>query len=189
MIIGLVGTSGAGKSTISEYLINRGFFGIELSSLLKTEAQKKGIKHITKSILQDIGNDLRKLHGPQVLAEKALKEINKRKKRDIVIVGIRNLAEITLLKKQKNFFLIGIDAKPFFRYQRIIKQRGKNYIGSFADFLKIERRDSQLGNSVYGLRVRNCIKKATKLIQNNNDLADLYNQIDLIINKQRLRKN
>lgn len=184
MIIGIVGTSGAGKSTVSAYLNKKhSFYNIELSSFLRKEAKKRKIKNITKAVLQDIGNDLRKLYGSSILVIKALELIPKRKKRSVVITGIRNLAEISYLKKQKNFYLLGINTPSFLRYQRILKLQGEKYIGSYKNFLYVERRDSQLGNSKYGLRVKECFKKATTVINNNDNRITLYQKVDRFINK------
>lgn len=178
MIIGIVGTSGSGKSTAAKYLKNNNFYLIELSSYIIKEAKKRGIRKITKKVLQDIGNELRKNDGPAVLAEKAVFEINQKKIKNAVVVGIRNPAEISYLSKQNKFYLLGIDAIPKNRYQRVIKQRGKNYIRSFAEFLQVERRDSELGNEKIGLRVSDCLKKARRVINNDSTKEYFYKQID-----------
>lgn len=181
IIIGLVGTSGSGKSTAAKYLKKKGFSLIELSSFCRKEAKKRKIVKITKKVLQDIGNELRKEYGPSVLTEKAVFELTENKIKKAVIDGIRNLGEIAYLTKQKNFYLLGIIAKTVNRYQRIVKLRGKSYIGSFNNFLKIEKRDSGLGNKLTGLRVRDCLKKTHLVIENNSTVEDFYKQIDNFI--------
>lgn len=178
MIIGLVGTSGAGKSTAAKYLKKQNFYYIELSAFLKKEAKKQGIKKITKKLLQDIGNEFRNTYGSAVLAQKAYENIKENRVRKAIIDGIRNLAEIEFLEKIKNFYLLGINTEPRIRYNRIIASRGKKYIGSYANFLNIEKRDSHLGNKEAGLRVKECLKKALVLIDNNSSIEDFYRKID-----------
>lgn len=181
LIIGLVGTSGAGKSTASHYLKNKGFFIVELSSFLKIEAEKRGINLINKRILQDIGNDLRIEFGPEILAKKAYEQIIVKKINKSVVDGIRNTGEIEYLRKIKNFLLIAIDADQEIRYKRIVKLRGKEWVGTYQDFLNIEKRDSNLGDQKTGLRVSDCLKMADFKIINNNKITDFYKKIDKII--------
>lgn len=180
LIFGLVGKSGSGKSTISSYLKSKDFYTVELSNYLKTEAEKKGSK-LSKSLLQNLGNSLRKEKGPDILAKLAIAEINKSQRNASVIDGIRNLSEVKYLKSQKGFFLLGIVAKTKVRFERIVKQKGKNWVGSYKNFLNIERRDSHLGNKNYGLRVSDCLNLADFKVTNNGNLKSLYREIDKII--------
>lgn len=183
MIIGLVGTSGAGKSTTAKYLKKQNFYYIELSTFLKKEAKKRGIKKITKKLLQDIGNEFRSTYGSSILAQKAYEKIKEKRMKKAVIDGIRSPAEVEYLKKIKGFYLLGISAKPRLRYDRVIASRGKNYIGSYVNFLNIEKRDSHLGNREAGLRVKECLKKASFVIENNSSINELYYEIDRFVNK------
>lgn len=183
MIIGLVGTSGSGKSSAAKYLKNKGFYLVKLSSYLKKEAQKMGIDNISKKVLQDIGNSLRNKYGPQVLAEMAFSEMRRKKAKKAVIDGIRNFGEIGFLEDKKDFYLLGITAPEALRYQRIVSLHGRDYIGSFSNFLKIERRDSRLGSGEAGLRTKDCLKKALYIIKNDSKVKDFYHQIDVFIQK------
>ncbi len=181
MIIGLVGTSGAGKSTAVKYLKKKGFYPIELSVYLSKEAKKRKIKNLNKRILQDIGNELREKFGASILAKLAIEEIRKRKKKKAVLSGIRNPKEIIFLKAKNNFHLLGIDAKPIIRFQRIVKLKGREWVGDYQDFLKIERRDS--GGGKTGLQVRKCLKKVQDIILNNDSLDSFFREIDNLIKK------
>lgn len=181
IIIGLVGTSGAGKSTAASYLKAKGYQIITLSSFLKEALIKEKVKKITKRKLQDKGNQLRNDFGPAILAQKAIDKIKKKKIKKGVIDGIRNTEEIKFLKKEKNFFLLGIKAKSSLRFQRAIKS-GRKDRKTYQEFLKVEKRDSHLGDKKYGLRVRDCLKKAQWVIVNNLSVEHFYQQIDNIIN-------
>lgn len=181
LIIGLVGTSGAGKSTVAKYLENKGFLKIELSSFLKEELQRRELKRINKKILQDLGNEFREKFGPEILVRRAIAKISKSKIKKAIIDGIRNLEEIAFLKKQDNFYLLGIDAKSRIRYDRIIKQRRDKWVGSYHNFLAIEKRDSYLGNDKIGLRVRECLKQAALIIVNNGSKELLYRELNKFI--------
>ncbi len=183
LIIGLVGTSGAGKSTASNYLKKQGFYTVELSSFLKEEALKRGIQEVNKKILQDVGNDLRSKFGSDILARMALERIYKSKAEKAVVDGIRNINELLFFNKQKNFSLIGIDAEQFIRYKRIVKLRGKKWVGTFKDFQQIETRENTLGNKNIGLRVRDCLKEAKVILINNRTVDIFYMKINNMIKK------
>lgn len=178
--IGLVGKSGSGKSTVRNYLKSKDYYSTELSSYLRKEAKARKLS-VSKLVLQDLGNELRKEKGPDILAKLAVAEIHKSHRRRSVIDGIRNRKEVKYLKSQEGFFLLGIVAKTKTRYERIVKQKGKNWVGSYKNFLNIERRDSHLGNKDFGLRVSDCLNLADFKVTNNGNLKSLYKEIDKII--------
>lgn len=185
MIIGIVGTSGSGKTTAAKYLQKKGFYLVELSSFLIEEARRRKITNINKKSLQDLGNECRKKLGTSVLARWAFEKIKGRKEKNAVISGIRNPKEITYLINKKNFYLLGIDAQEKTRYQRVIELRGKKWMGNFANFLKIERRDSAGGEK--GLQAKKCLIKAKKIIINNSSLESFYQQINYFL--AEIKKN
>ena len=105
MIIGLAGSLGAGKGTIIEYLQSQGFDYFTLSDVIRTEAKKRNIE-MTRTNLQDIGNEIREREGPGALAKRVLAKMQPAK--GYIIDGLRNPAEVEECKKDSNFFLISI---------------------------------------------------------------------------------
>lgn len=172
-IIGIVGPFGSGKTTVAKYLIDKGFISIKLSSFLEEEAKKRFGK-IDRKGLQDIGNEFRKKYGPFILAKWAIEKTQDKKR--IVIDGIRNLAEIKFLKKQNDFFLLGIIANPKLRFERL-KDKNKG-LKTFKDFLRFDARDKGRGQSRSGLQVAKCLEKADFLIENNGGMKELLLAID-----------
>lgn len=183
LIIGLVGPSGSGKTTAAKYLKKKNYYSITLSDYIRGQAKKKGQRRLSRKILQNIGNQMRLQLGPQILAQLALKDIGNKKKKKVVIDGIRNLYEVGFLQKEERFFLLGMEAPPKIRYQRIVKSKGKKWVGSYNDFLKIERRENELGKKEIGLRVKDCLAKADKIIDNNGDINGFYCQLDQYLAK------
>lgn len=181
LIIGLVGTSGSGKTTAASHLKKRGYHLITLSHYIRKKAKEDGYKKISKRLLQDLGNQMRVDLGPQILAQLALEEIGEGKIKKAVIDGIRNPHEITFLEDTSRFFLLGINAQSRVRYQRIIQGKNERDVVGFKDFLTIEKRDSDLGEKEVGLRVNDCLKKAIKTIENDSTLKEFYFQIDQFI--------
>jgi len=182
IIIGIVGLPGSGKSTIAEYLAQKGFFNIKLSSFLEAEAKKNHVT-IGRQSLQDIGNEVRKKYGPSVLAQWAIKKVGTEQK--IVIDGIRNLAEIKFLKSQGDFFLLGITADPEVRYRRLLEVKTR-VVPRWEDFLKLDARDKGRGQSRLGLQLNKCFNQSDDVIKHNGSSPkELYQKIDEMLKKLR----
>lgn len=187
LIIGLVGLPGAGKTTAARYLEKKGFLHVTLSSFIKEEASKRGIQNPTREILQDLGNELRKQYGPQILVQLALKKIKESQTKGIVIDGIRNLYEVAFLTVENNFVLIGVTASPRVRYERLLGHKGRSWTGTFDEFFSQERREHRLGSRQTGLRVKDCLKKANFVLRNESGLRDLEESLDAIIKTATMR--
>ena len=100
LVIGISGTIASGKGTVAELLKQKGFSMITLSSIIREEVAKRGLEP-TRINLQDVGNDLRKEFGGQVLTERALAKF-KSYTTPLIIDGIRNADEIRFLREQAN---------------------------------------------------------------------------------------
>lgn len=76
VFIGIVGQIGSGKGVLSNYLMRKfGFTSFSFSSIVHEELRKKGTTSFTRETLQDIGDDLRKKYGDDVLAKRAIDKI------------------------------------------------------------------------------------------------------------------
>ena len=121
LIIGITGAFGSGKSTAANFLKSLGFRKISLVQFLEEELKKQGVKKITRKLLQDLGNQWREKYGAGVLAQKALKLINKKTIKKVVVEGFRNKSEIDEFRKQNNFKLIGVVVNRKIRFDRLKK--------------------------------------------------------------------
>lgn len=183
LIIGIVGLPGSGKTTAAKYLESKGFTRVTLSEFIKEEVAKAGITNYTREILQDYGNKMREQFGPQVLAQLALEKVKTDGISKAVIDGIRNIHEVAALETENNFHLVGILAKPSVRYQRLLKAKGKVWVGSFEEFLQQEKRENSLGSQKFGLRVTDCLQKAKYFIHNNASRKDLQQSVDAVLKR------
>ena len=188
MIIGLTGTMGSGKGTISNHLRERGFNFITISDLIRDELIKRGLP-LKRRELQNLGNEMRRLNGNDYWAKQAIKKIDL--KNDWVIDGIRNLGEIEELRNLPDFILISVDAPEEIRLirgqrrERIIDGRISSDPKDLKEFKKLEARDRGLGEPDYGQQVLQCIEKADYGIINDNSIERLKKQIDSIIDNHR----
>jgi len=184
MIIGVVGQIACGKGVLKDYLINKfGFDSFSLSSIVHEEAKKRKITEVTRKILQDIGDDLRKKYGHDVLAKRALMAIKKSKNSRWVIEGIRNPAEVEFLKKKKNFTLIGIKAKRSLRFKRLLERAKPWDPTNWHDFLKVDRRDLGKGEEAVGQQVGKCLAYCDYVLTNNKDKEDFERKVKKVLKR------
>lgn len=116
MIIGITGLARSGKDAAARLFIQKGFTQINMSDILKEELLKKNIEP-TKENMSLLGDELRKLHGKDIIIKMLVNKLKGREK--IVITGIRSPEEAAFLKQQvKNFCLLAIGAKESIRFSR-----------------------------------------------------------------------
>ena len=191
LIIGVVGQIASGKGILVKYLTEKlGFTAFSLSSIVHNELEKKGSVKFTRQTLQDVGDELRRVYGDDVLAKRMLGqiELNCRGRlyvdpNKIVIEGIRNPAEIEFLKKNQNFILIGVKANRELRFKRVLS-RGKEWDPKiYEDFLKVDRRDLGVGQNKSGQQVGKCLAYCDYILTNNKDIRNFEAKIQkLMIN-------
>lgn len=79
--IGVVGRIAAGKEVFAEYLIKKhGFTTFSLSTVIHHELERRGIKNFTRKTLQDVGDELRKKFGDDILARRTIEILNAKHK-------------------------------------------------------------------------------------------------------------
>ncbi|OGD56346.1 hypothetical protein A2V71_01340 [Candidatus Berkelbacteria bacterium RBG_13_40_8] len=179
MIIGVSGTLGSGKDTVSEYLIKKGWQHISLSDLIRKEAKKRGVG-FDRDSLREFANLLAKEDGSDALAKIA---ITKKQKNNLVISSVRKPGEVDYLKKIPDFKLFFINASIKLRYKRIIKRaRVGDMTMTFDEFEKQEKQEMS-GKSSQVLSY--CKSHADVIIDNSGSLENLYKQIDKVLNAKK----
>jgi dephospho-CoA kinase len=186
LVIGITGTIASGKDTVGGILHAKGFNHIILSAIIRDEITARGLEPTRKN-LQDVGNDLRKQFGGQVLVERAL---NKFKSYDVplVIDGIRNLDEINFLKENSDFKLIGVDAPFEVRWARVKLRNRDSDLLNHDKFVIDDARDRGFNEPLNGQQVSMCLVQADFLINNDEEFArledsKLYREVSEIYRK------
>ncbi len=177
-IIGIAGTNGAGKWTIVEYLMKKGFIHYSVSDFLRTIIKKKWFP-VNRDTMIQTSNELRKEFWTGYLVEELYK-IAEKSWKDCIIESIRTLGEIESLEKQGNFSLWAVDADQETRYQRIKLRWSEKDQVSFEKFQEQENTESQNIES-HKQNLLGCIENADIVFNNNRTLEDLYQQIDSIL--------
>jgi dCMP deaminase len=174
MIIGLTGENCAGKSTVAEYLMKKGFYYYSLSDVIREELKAEG-KPVSRENLIEKGNALRERFGPGILGSKIGAMLQK--DRNYVIDSIRNPAEVDALRKLGRFFLLYIHAPDSVRFERI-KSRGREEDPrTYEAFVKIEKLEMENAEKTKQ-NLKGTFAMADRKVENSGDYNELHDAID-----------
>jgi dephospho-CoA kinase len=183
MIIGVTGTNGAGKGTVVEHLVSKGFKHYSARSFIVEEVKKRGLT-IDRTTIREVANDLRKQHGPAYvilsLYEQALTNGG-----DAVVESVRTIGEVERLKKE-GMVLFAVDADRKLRYERAIRRGSETDKVSFEEFCLQEDRE-MAQEEAWDMNVFGVMKMADKVFLNNGTIEDLHVQVDTALEKFNAR--
>ena len=172
MIIGVAGFYCAGKDSVSNFLLRNGFDHVSLSDLIREDLRKYDKdKEITRDLLIEHGNFLRNKFGPFILSQFAMHKIKSDSRSKCVITSIRNPAEVEFLKKNNDFVLVWVEAKPETRLLRIISRDRENDPKTLKELLakeKIEMSSNETSQQLHLVR-----KQANIVVNNNGSIKEL----------------
>jgi dephospho-CoA kinase len=184
MIIGLVGTMGAGKGVSAEYLVKKGFQYTSLSDEIRAELKSRKLSE-TRELLTSVGNDLRIRFGTGILAQRVLNKIVPGK--DYVVDSIRNPDEVKKLQSRPDFVLIKIDAPARVRFDRICARARTGDVQTFDQFFAQETMETDSTNP-NKQRLKATADMAQYTIVNDSSLEKLYQRIDQLLKQLSERK-
>lgn len=175
MIIGLTGSFGAGKGWVADYLVTeKGFSHFSARTFIIAEITKRNLP-INRDSMIIVANDLRKEHGPTYIFEQ-LVGMAKEHGGDCVVESIRAVAEARYLKEQGGVVL-GIDAPPELRYERIKKRGNETDNVTFEEWRDQEIRESNPDDptkqDIFG-----ALRESDHIITNDGDEDALRAKID-----------
>lgn len=177
MIIGITGTTGAGKGTAVEFFKKFGFEHFSARNLLEREIKKRNIE-ATRINMINIADEWRKQNGPGYIVETLLKEANE-SKGNIVIESIRSVGEIeTFRMLVPHGILLAIDADQKIRYERVFKRGASTDHITFEQFCDEEKKESE-GTEKWRGNLPVCITMADVVMRNNCDKQEFES---LVIN-------
>ncbi|MCK4836695.1 MAG: AAA family ATPase [Candidatus Aminicenantes bacterium] len=181
LYVGLTGTMASGKGEIAKIFKNLNFAYISLSDIVREEAGKRGKDNMSRHDLQNLGNELRKNGGTDIIARRVRDKIIASNKKAWIIDGIRNPAEVLELKKLRPFYLIGIKSDLEIILKRIQSRKRQTDRVENSELEKLINREWGVGESSNGQRVGECIQIADFIIENNQGLNELKKKcLDII---------
>ena len=174
MIIGIVGTLGAGKGTVVEYLKSKGFAHYSSSAILKDLLKERGLPQ-TRAYMSPLANELMAKHDGGVLHyshERARQEGAE----NFVLEAIHRTKEADYIKNIEGVVL-GVDADIHKRYERVAKRKdGAKDNVTFEQFLADSKREEE-GEANTGPHIRAVLDMADAVVMNNGTKNELFLQV------------
>ena len=181
MVIGITGTNGAGKGTVVEYLVEKGFVHYSNSGYISEELNRRGME-LSRSNMRLVGNEFREKYGSGYLAEVALKKAAVAGQKNVVIEAIRAVGEAEKIKEAGGF-LLTVNADRKLRYERIfVRKSGKDLV-DFDTFVDQEERELSGKEGVFDMNIANVMAMSDYTIYNDNDTEALYHAVDDFLDK------
>jgi dephospho-CoA kinase len=171
-VIGLVGPIASGKGTVAQILKELGFEYYSLSDRIREELVSRGLP-ITRQYLQDVGDELRGSLGADILAVRTTGKIDIQSETRIVIDSIRNPAEIGYLKEHLGAKIVGVNASPEVRYDRLVERNRGGEPLSREEFLAMDARETEKTTDSHKIDISGCLELADYVIANNGTPDDL----------------
>jgi dephospho-CoA kinase len=169
---------GAGKSTVATLLQQNGFSRITMGDVVREEAKRRNLEMSDAnlgSLMLKLRNDL----GPAAVAYLILQKMQREADviDDIVIDGIRSIAEVHVLKTVGQVKLLAIHASAETRYKHI-KERDRSDVPlNSNEFLIRDKRELDIG-------ISEAIALSDEVVSNNNLTKDeLKDRVLAIVRK------
>jgi dephospho-CoA kinase len=182
-VLGLVGPICSGKETVGSYIKdNHDCKYHSLSDVIREELDSVGFKDPSRETLQAVGNILRKIFGPGVLATRIAEKARKLNTPLVVVGSIRNPEEAVNLKKAlKNFILLRIEASRKIRFERMTHRGRIGDPKTWPEFLKAEKREFDHKKNKFQMHIGVTAKMADFAVENNGTFEDLFKKVDKIV--------
>lgn len=138
VVIGFAGLPGAGKSTAIEAVKPLGDV-ITMGDVVRNEVKKNGLQ-INPETLGKTARDLRRTHGPNIIAEKCVAWIKDSKCKIAFVDGIRSMNEVNIFRQVWTFPIVAIICPRELRHDRL-RNRGRS--DDSLDLEAIRKRDER----------------------------------------------
>ncbi len=171
MIICITGMPGAGKSEAGNFLVQKGFVEVEMSSTVKERMAELGIE-VNNVNIREFSLNARKEHGNDVVAQWTMEKIRKMKGKHVLVVGLRSEDEAKYLKSAKEqVTIISIIAPKDIRFERMKERARSDDPKNYNDFEYREDKEKQFG-------IASAMEHADYVIRNTGTLEDLHKKLE-----------
>ena len=181
LIVGLTGMPGAGKTTVANYLSQKGIPLLVMGDVVREVAENDGLE-LTSDNLAKLMLRLRKKNGPEAVAHLIVNKIKLMKREDkqlsvVIVDGIRSMAEVRLLRRIGSVKLLAIHGSTLTRYTHV-RERGRSDVPSnIGEFDKRDKIEMDVG-------ISNAIALADETISNNDiSISELCERSFITIQK------
>jgi dephospho-CoA kinase len=161
LIVCLTGMPGAGKSSVASFLKEKGFEVVTMGDVVREEAKRQGLEptdvNLGKMMLK-----LRQDLGPGAVGHIVLQKLARDgSSNNVVIDGIRSIAEVEVLKKVGQVRLLAIHASQDIRFKHLNKRGRADAPSNGNEFAGRDKRELSVGAS-------EAIALANEMISNND---------------------
>ena len=181
LIIGLTGMPAAGKTTVANYLSQKGIPLLIMGDVVREVAENDGLEP-TSDNLAKLMLRLRKRNGPEAVAHLIINKIKLMKKKDkqlsvVIVDGIRSMAEVQVLRRIGSVKLLAIHGSTLTRYTHV-RERGRSDVPSnIGEFDNRDKIEMDVG-------ISNAIALADETISNNDiSISELCQRSFITIQK------
>ncbi len=180
-IIGVSGTNGSGKDTVSHFLAEKGWLFISASGdLIIPELQRRGLP-IERKNMADLTTEWRKQSGSAPIIDKAVEAFNSKSGKYIglVVSSLRHPGEADRIHELGGQ-VVWTDASAKVRYERIYNRgQGVKDQKTFEQFLAEEQAEMSHSGDEATLNMAAVKDRADIFLDNNqNDLEIFKNQVE-----------
>jgi dephospho-CoA kinase len=161
LIVCLTGMPGAGKSSVASFLKEKGFVVMTMGDVVREEAKRQGLEptdvNLGKMMLK-----LRQDLGPGAVGHIVLQKLARDgSSSNVVIDGIRSIAEVEVLKKVGHVRLLAIHASQDTRFKHLKERARADAPSSGNEFAGRDKRELSVG-------VSEAIALANEMVSNND---------------------
>jgi dephospho-CoA kinase len=174
LIVALTGMPGAGKTTVANYLAQKGIPLLIMGDVVREAAQNDGLEP-TSDNLSKLMLRLREKNGPEAIVYLVANKIKTMKRENkefgvVIVDGVRSMAEIHVLRSVGNVKLLAIHGSTLTRYSHIRERARSDVPSNIGEFDKRDKVEMGVG-------ISDAIALADETISNNDisisELCDL----------------
>lgn len=173
ILIGLIGTIGSGKTSISDYLSKKGYKRVVMGDLVREITKKEGLK-LNRTNLLLTQKKYRTKFGSDYFIKLAVKRVKNAEKG--LIDGIRTPIDATEAKKA-GAIIVFIDANQRLRFERMKKRARIGFSKTFDEFKKEQKMEFKM------LNFKKTLKYADYKLMNNGTKKEFLKKIGQLVKK------
>lgn len=176
-VIGLTGLIGAGKSSITKYLIDKYDFSyVSSGDVVRLELKKEGLK-INRENAQLVAKEKVEEFGQDYWVNKVIHIIKNSKTEHSIFDGVRYWIDYSKCKDEfgDNFILIQVDAPPKIRFERMKLRARPGDPQTFEEFKNQQQKELEFFD------LEKIFEKKTFFIDNSGELLSLHKKLDAIM--------
>ena len=163
-IVAVTGMPGAGKSTAAEALVKEGWTRVVMGDVIRAETKRRGLEPDARNT-GEVMKLLRREKGEAAVADLCLEAVERSRSRNVVVDGIRSMAEVDAFRKKAEVLLVAVHAAPSRRFE-LLRERGRR-----DDPLSREMFDERDGREL-GVGIGRAIALADETISNQHATPD-----------------